>query len=320
MPAAAAEPTKTTGASPAPLCAPQNNVGNFDLSSVFHVQDDYLFAVTNAADTANNAPEVVAYVDNIQTNLHSLSDKFRNANSSSQAVLAHQQEMLDIVNAEKTRLAQKKQLVDSADLQQKHVMVLNDTYRKQYMEYTKMLIVVVIGVSAYIVIRMLSDFLQIPEWIYILLHIANIFICLICITYFYAVIQSRSKVDFDRLEIPPPNTSPGAASADLTKSDKNKNLFGDFCFGKDCCDTNNGVKWNDDLQMCVMKGAAPSPPPLTKAPAAAPVPIAPKTTEQFATYSSYGNSQQTANPMLPNPRGQLDSTLSMHPLDFVSII
>jgi hypothetical protein len=303
-----------------PVCAPQNNVGNFDLSSVFHVQDDYLFSVTRPTDSnVNNAPEIVSYVNDLQKNLHTLSDKFKAANSSSQAVLAHQQEMLDIVHAEKKRLAEKKQLVDSADLQQQHVMVLNDTYRKQYMEYTKMIIVVVIGVAAYILIRMLGDFLQVPEWIVIILHILNIFLCLAIITYYYAVVQSRSKVNFDRLEIPPPNTAPGAAGP-ATADKKNKSLFGDFCFGESCCDSMNGVVWSDSLQMCVLKGAAPVSAPLAAPPAPTPAPApsvaaAAKTTEQFATFSSAffsdSSSSSSSSSMLPNPGGKLANSSAM---------
>ena len=72
-------------------CIPQNNYGNFDLSSVFHVQNDYLFDVTTSTANADNAPEIVSYVSDVQHKLGNLSNKFQDANSSSQAVLAHQQ-------------------------------------------------------------------------------------------------------------------------------------------------------------------------------------------------------------------------------------
>ena len=280
-----------------PTCAPRNNVGNFDLSSVFHIQGDYLDNVVNSS--ANNLPEIVGYVDDVQTRLSTLSKNFSAANTSSQAVLAHQQEMLDIVNAEKLRLQEKQQLVDSADMQQQHVMLLNDTYRKKYREYTKIVIVVVIGVSAFVLIRMLSDFLQISEWISVVLHIINILVCVIAITTVYATIQSRSSINFDRIEISPPTTGPAAATTSLDSSANS--LFGSFCLGSDCCDTKNGVAWNNRLQMCVAnKVVAPAPAP-----------------EGFDTYSPYRVSMDVRrNEMLPraNGGGHL-AAASLQPLD-----
>lgn len=74
MPAPSPSPAPAPSPSPAPApnspgeCIPQNNYGNFDLSSVFHVQKDYLFDVTTSNATANNAPEIVSYVSDVQKN------------------------------------------------------------------------------------------------------------------------------------------------------------------------------------------------------------------------------------------------------------
>ena len=260
----------TIVSSPSPQCAPQNNVGNFDLSSVFHVQKDVLLDTAVRNTTAGDEPQIVEYVDNVQKKLDTLSNNFKDANTSSQAVLAHQQQMLDIVRAEKARLEEKKQLVDSADIQQQHVMVLNNTYRKQYTDYTKIIIVVVIGISVHILLRMLVNFLQVPEFISILLHIVNVVICAIVITTIYATMQVRSKIDYDKIELPPPNTGPSASSSSSDIS--NSSLFGQFCWGEQCCDSNNGVVWNARLGMCELKKApAPAPAP-TPAPEQAPPP------------------------------------------------
>lgn len=276
-------PAKAPVVAPAPsseLCIKRNNIGNFDLSSVFHVQKDYITDVTT--DNANNAPEIVEFVNNVQNKLQSLSSQFKTANTSSQSVLAHQQDMLDIVNAEKLRLEQKKQLVDSADLQQKHVMLLNDTHRKKYAEYTKIVIVFVIGIFLYVMIRMLSDFLQIPEVVYIFFHIINVLVCSIAITTIYATIESRSNIDFDKIVIPPPNTGPASSSS---SSKKAQDLFGSFCLGEQCCDTNNGVVWNDTLEMCVAKGQEAESGP---APA-----------DNFLTYSQYLSFDESASSKQP---------------------
>ena len=234
-PSPAPAPAPAQAPAPAPNspgeCIAQNNYGNFDLSSVFHVQNDYLFDVTTSNATANNAPEIVSYVSDVQKKLGNLSNKFKDANSSSQAVLAHQQKMLDIVNAEKSRLEQKKQLIDNADMQQEHVMMLNNTYRKQYTEYTKMVIVVVICVSAFVVIRMLNDSMMVPEWIAVLMHIVNIVVCMIVLTVIWANLNVRSKIDFEKLELPPPNTGPAASSSSDLSSNSLLSAFRLQCYG-----------------------------------------------------------------------------------------
>jgi len=310
----------------APQCVPRNNVGNFDLSSVFHVQQDYLFdtAIHNA--NANSAPQIVGYVSDVQNKLKSLSGQFQDANTSSQAVLAHQQQMLDIVNAERDRLEAKKQLVDSADMQQQHVMVMNNTYRKKYTDYTKVVIVCVIGIGVFILLRMMGNFLQVPEWIVLLLHIVNIVICMMVITMIYAVIQSRDRIDYDKLNLPPPNTGPASA---LSKDISNVSLFGQFCWGEQCCDSNNGVVWDERLGMCISK-KAPSPivaaaPAVVAAPAPepptysfAPAPEPPPKKESFTTYSDYTSSAPSMaapSELLPLTNGHLNVGLSYEPFE-----
>lgn len=287
-PQTAPAPSPQTAVSPgsAPQCVPRNNVGNFDLSSVFHVQQDYLFdtAIHNA--NANSAPQIVGYVNDVQNKLKSLSGQFQDANTSSQAVLAHQQQMLDIVNAERERLEEKKQLVDSADMQQQHVMVLNNTYRKKYTDYTKVVIVSVIGIGVFILLRMMGNFLQVPEWIVVLLHIANILICMIVITTIYATIQSRDRIDYDKLNLPPPNTGPASSASSTDIS--NASLFGQFCWGEQCCDSNNGVVWDERLGMCRSKtvpSPAPSPVPSPVPSPAVPSPAVPSPAPSTQTFS-----------------------------------
>lgn len=313
MPAPSPSPAPAPSPSPAPApnspgeCIPQNNYGNFDLSSVFHVQKDYLFDVTTSNATANNAPEIVSYVSDVQKKLGNLSDKFKDANSSSQAVLAHQQNMLDIVNAEKSRLEQKKQLIDNADMQQEHVMILNNTYRKQYTEYTKMVIVVVICVSAFVLIRMMNDSMMVPEWIAILMHIVNIVVCMIVLTVIWANVKMRSKIDFEKLDLPPPNTGPAAASSSDLSNNSLLSAFRLQCYGEDCCDTAYGVVWSPTYQRCItVTKAAPAPPASpapSPSPAPAPVP-APAPAPPPSAAEVQAEATKAALGILSNPGGK----------------
>jgi hypothetical protein len=175
--------------------------------------------------------------------------------------------MLDIIQNENDRLQQKKQLMDNATEQQQHVMVLNDTYRKKYNEYTKIVIVVVICTSIFVGIQMLVQYLDFPFWVALLAHVLNILVGFIVVTTIYATIQSRDNIDFDKLYVPPPKldkngniiSAPGSAPAVSS-------LFGIGCIGEECCDTNNGTVWNSNRGLCMAKEDVPAQPILVAKP------------------------------------------------------
>ena len=92
-----------------------SNDGNFDLSGVFHVQKNYLTDLKDSYPDVNNAPKVVKYVLDLQNKTKDLDASFENANTSANAVLTQQNEMIDIVNKEKDRLETTKDHIDQSE-------------------------------------------------------------------------------------------------------------------------------------------------------------------------------------------------------------
>ena len=230
-----------------------SNDGNFDLSGVFHVQKNYLTDLKDSYPDVNNAPKVVKYVLDLQNKTKDLDASFENANTSANAVLTQQNEMIDIVNKEKDRLETTKDHIDQSESSEERKILLTNSNRLLYEEYTKIILCVVAGLIINIALQFGAKL-----WYpisgstgtgYVLLHILNIIVWMVIILKIYMKIQSRSQINFNEINLPPPeinneyNVSP--ATADYN------NLFKDLglCYSEHCC--GEGTVWDKQLGACV---------------------------------------------------------------------
>jgi hypothetical protein len=224
------------------------NNGSFDLSGVFHIQEKYLLDLSNSYPNVNNAPKIALYVNDLQNKMKGLSKQFDDANTSGAAVLDHQKKMIGIVNDEQDRLLKKKQLIDAADAEQQRLILLNETYRKKYAQYTKIVIIIVIALIIYLLIQFASSFFSesISDWA-VILYAIDIVVAIVFIIYVYADIYSRSNINYDEITMPPPNTTSTTGGG----FDASKSKFGNFgltCYGKNCCAP--GTVWDDKRLIC----------------------------------------------------------------------
>jgi hypothetical protein len=230
---------------------PTNN-GNFDLTGVFKVQDKYITDLGKGYPDVNGAPQIVGYVADLQNQMTNLAKQYQDANTSSNVVLDHQNEMIQIINDEQDRLNKKKVLIDNVDFQQNRQALLNNTYRLKYAEYTKIVIVIIVSLLIFLLLSTLSSLYEsIPPLIIIVLHIANITIAAIIITYIYAKIYSRSNINFDEIVLPPPITD--ASGTNGVNQDGSGNIFGrlGICYKETCCGA--GTVWDPNFGICVIK-------------------------------------------------------------------
>jgi len=235
---------------------PTNN-GNFDLTGVFKVQDKYITDLGKGYPDVNGAPQIVGYVADLQNQMTNLAKQYQDANTSSNVVLDHQNEMIQIINDEQDRLNKKKVLIDNVDFQQNRQALLNNTYRLKYAEYTKIVIVIIVSLLVFLLLSTLSSLYEsIPPLIIIVLHIVNISIAVIIITYIYAKIYSRSNINFDEIVLPPPITD--ASGTNGVKQNGSDSLFGTLgiCYKETCCGA--GTVWDPNFGICVIKKETPS--------------------------------------------------------------
>ena len=198
----------------------------------------------------NNAPEIVGYVADVQDQMKQLAQKYHDANTSSTAVLDQQAQMINIVESEQQRLNAKKALMDQAEFQETREVLLNNTYRQQYGEYTKIVIVIVISLLIFVFIQYLTSiFAAVPSGLVVLLHIGNVVGALIIITYIYAKLYSRDSINFDEIRLPPPITNATTIPTSTAQSTVPPSIWGNFCVGEKCCAV--GTVWDSTQGKCV---------------------------------------------------------------------
>ena len=235
------------------MSSDNENTGNFDLSSVFKVQSNYLSDISNNVyKNVSNASEVAQYVYDLQNKLQTTSQTYKDANTSSGAVLSEQEKVIDILNNEQERLDEKQQIIDNAvTLEERKDMFTNDQ-RLRYTDYTKMMIVIIICLCIHIGLRMLTGSYgetmgQGSQVGITLLHVVNIVGGGIFIIYLYLNMQSRSEINFNRLYIPPPNPDDFIT---IDQEPNYDNIFSSlgFCHGESCCGPN--TTYNETTKLC----------------------------------------------------------------------
>jgi hypothetical protein len=292
---------------------PPNN-GYFDLAGVFKVQDKYITDLGNSYPNVNNAPEIVGYVANLQNQMTTLAKQYQAANTSSNAVLDHQNQMIGIIDAEQLRLNEKKALIEQAEFQQQREALLNNSYRLKYAEYTKIVIIVIVSLLVFLLLQFLTSiFAAVPSGIVILLHIANFLIAFSMIIYIYATIYSRDKVNFNELNLPAP-LSDGSGTfvpQDNSGNSSNSSLFGSFgiCYEQSCC--GEGTTWDPNSMMCLAQPGSGPAPVNTSGITGAPITPSPTPTST-ATITSITSSTPTIS-FSPKPSQTFTSITSAAP-------
>ena len=221
------------------------------------ILQNYLVNSPLVKNTNGDQIDTSIELSNINHNLNQISTAM--SSNTSGNVLAQQSGVDSIVNTEINRLNEKKQTIDSAISTQQRMMQMNDSYTKRQKEYTKMLVVIVVGIVLMIFMSYIS--FAFPEWsalatIVDVLIIVTVFI--FCFwTYYYLI--SRDTIYYDQLnihQIPFPQTSNGASGTvgssivlDISGSDST-------CVGPACCSIAKNTTWDSSHNVCVKESFA----------------------------------------------------------------
>lgn len=220
----------------------EKNEGNFDLSGVFHIQKNYLTDMSNSVtyEDVNNAPILAGQVLKLQEKIKDAQQSYKAANTSADSVLTEQQEMIDIIEAEKKRLDEKKILIDQAETNERRKALLTESNTLKKKEYTKLLLVLILCVVIHIVLLLIVKFFfTLPldtgiNTLFTLLHLFNFALWFIIAVYIFVNIQSRSHVNFNKIELPPPNEA-GVTAAPATQNYSNIMKDLGLCYTDSCC-------------------------------------------------------------------------------------
>ena len=229
------------------------NDGNFDLSGVFQVQKNYLTDLSNSYPNVNNAPLVAKYVLDLQDKIKDTTSSYKKANTSANSILTEQNKMIDIVKSEQERLEKKKMLIDQADQEERRKVLLTDSNRLRKEETTKIIIVLILCIVIHILLFLCVKYFFEPpidpgvNTLFILLHLFNFAIWTLVAFYIYINIQTRSHINFNKLELPPPKLTASSTSPAISDY---SNLFKDLglCYSDGCCGEN--TYWDEKAGIC----------------------------------------------------------------------
>ena len=149
-----------------------------------------------------------------------VSNAVSNANNDIAPTLAYQQDVLKIVNDEKTRLDNRKKAIDNAYSGQVRMVSLTDSITARNQAYNYMLFVVVLIFFSYLGIKMLKSLDIVPSIVLEILNIIIISIGLIYCIYLYIDIKRRYNMDFNQVVL----QEPPAKSQDQINKDMDKNV------------------------------------------------------------------------------------------------
>jgi len=242
---------------PIPGLMPNNNY--FDLPGIIDVQQNYLTDISLNA-YGKNPTDIAINVNNLQKNLLSVSNSYTNADQSSDALLTDQKDVINIVKTEKQRLDDKQQLIYQMEQENKRKVLLNETYRKQKVQYSKMMVVVIVALIFYIVITFIGKYTTMNGGFLVLLYILDISIAIIIIVNMGLDMLVRDNINYDEIYIPPPSVD---ACGNLISTDSSSNSIWSYfkfgCYESTCCA--NGTVYDMKLKMCVVPTIATSPGP-----------------------------------------------------------
>lgn len=230
--------------------------GGFDIGDIFNVQNNYLQTLNSQSkefSTIDGSSQIADYVKNIQDNLQKTSKTYDDANTSSAAVLTEQEKMKEILEDEQDRLEQKEQIIKNAKTMQERKALFADTQRQEYGAYTRIMLIVILALIIHILLRWTSNMLGESKssgmnTALTLLHILNFAICGIIIIFMYMNLSVRSDINYNHIEMPPPNEDEFENNEQQTNNESLLQSLG-ICYEETCC--GDETRWDSEKGTCI---------------------------------------------------------------------
>ena len=181
-----------------------------------------------------------------------------NTSAPSTYTLTNVADVDNVLINEKNRLKTKKELIDKAEFSQNRIQELNESYRKRYIYYNYIAVVVVIALLIYFTIVIIQYFVPIIPTL--LVDLVSIFVfafIIIFVVYNLIIIYSRDRLNFDKINMENANIiSKEELNKQREKDIASGNLsavagidIGNNCIGAACCST--GTQWDAGNLVCM---------------------------------------------------------------------
>ena len=161
-------------------------------------------------------------------------------------VLTQQGEVLDVVNANRSELEERKKQLELVKTTQIRELELTESQRKRHLSYVRQILVVVIVVAILWLIRFLASiFTIVPDSFWTMVYAIIIFFGAITLYYMYQETETHDRLQYDNLKLSGPDNKP------TKMPDASGNLLAPYfgCNGQDCCGLD--TVWVPEKGKCV---------------------------------------------------------------------
>ena len=197
--------------------------------------------------SGNNQPEATRTINNIASNLAALDTTV--SSSSVLPTLTYQNDVNRILEREKNRLDEKKQIVDNAEMSQKRLIDLTTNSTLRNKAINKIYVIITISLFIYLGIHLLSNF--VPPFIADILVILLVSITIIMVVKMYSDYSGRNNMDYNIIDLGEPGQKTDASSAAAAAAASANLLESRFngCVKEACCP--KGTTFNEKYSICV---------------------------------------------------------------------
>lgn len=230
---------------------PQSNA--LDLQSLINLQKQYVLDLDRIPTGKQNISSLQSQVVELNEKLKNLDAAFVQSGRSVNDILLQQGDIYNVLQTENTRLVKEQQDIEDAVSGQKRMININTSYVAKYNEWNKIWIII-IALSIFIIVMHYEYKLLniIPDFLRYTLYIFAIGFTIFGILLILINIASRDKMNFNKIDPPPPYMDNSTAAINQREKDREAgNLLAliDTCVGQECCSV--GSTYNSEANICI---------------------------------------------------------------------
>jgi hypothetical protein len=213
----------------------------YNLNSIVDLQKGLIYDLSG---TSTNEAKLA--INNVGANLTNLGNTV--SNSSVLPTLTYQNEVNSILDRENTRLAERKQAIDAAEMGQKRLVDLTTSQTLRNKAINNMYIVITIAILVYLGIQLLIKTGVVSTFITDVMFIFLVTGTVITLVTMYYDYDRRNNMDYNIINLGDPKQMTGSS----TDSSSARNLLDvrfSGCIKDACCA--EGTTFNDKYSICV---------------------------------------------------------------------
>ena len=211
----------------------------YNLNSIVDLQKGLIYDLSGS-------PDAYLQINTIGANLTNLGNTV--SNSSVLPTLTYQNEVNSILDRENTRLAERKQAIDAAEMGQKRLVDLTTSQTLRNKAINNMYIVITIAILVYLGIQLLIKTGVVSTFITDIMFIFLVTGTVITLVTMYYDYDRRNNMDYNIINLGDPKQMTGSS----TDSSSARNLLDvrfSGCIKDACCA--EGTTFNDKYSICV---------------------------------------------------------------------